>query len=231
VLETRGLTKAFANGFRLELDLAVADGETLALTGPSGCGKTTALSLIAGLSRPDGGEILLDGRPVTGLPAWKRNVQVVFQDLALFPHLNVWRNVTYGLFIRGVPAARRREAAEALLERVRLPGFAGRNVATLSGGERQRVAIARALAVQPRALLMDEPLSSLDAPLRRDLRAELREILAGSAFPCVFVTHDREEAAVLGGRVALMRDGRIVEEGPDVVRAPTTAFGREFFLG
>jgi ABC-type Fe3+/spermidine/putrescine transport system ATPase subunit len=156
---------------------------------------------------------------------------VVFQDAALFPHLNAGGNVSYGPFIRGVPRKERRELAEKLLRLVRLEGYARRNVSTLSGGEKQRVAIARALAVSPAALLLDEPFSSLDAPLRRELREEFRDILSRAGAPCVFVTHDRDEAAVLGDRIALMRDGRVVETGTpeELFRSPKTEFGRAFF--
>jgi thiamine transport system ATP-binding protein len=156
---------------------------------------------------------------------------VVFQDLALFPHLDVGKNVAYGPFIHGVPKAERRGIVAEALEQVRLSGYERRRVDTLSGGERQRVAIARALAMRPRAMLLDEPFSNLDAPLRRSLRAEFREILPRSGIPCLFVTHDREEAAALGDRIALMSAGRIVESG--VPRAlflsPTTEFAARFF--
>jgi ABC-type Fe3+/spermidine/putrescine transport system ATPase subunit len=230
-LELRALSKRYG-AFTLSIDsLTVSGGEILVLAGPSGCGKTTALQLIAGLAQADGGSILINAQDVTSLPAWKRNVSVVFQDAALFPHLNAGGNVSYGPFIRGMPRKERRELAERLLTLVRLDGYAKRNVATLSGGEKQRVAIARALAVSPRALLLDEPFSSLDAPLRRELREEFRTILSRAPAPCVFVTHDRDEAAVLGDRVALMQGGRIVETGTpeELLRSPKTDFGRRFF--
>jgi ABC-type Fe3+/spermidine/putrescine transport system ATPase subunit len=229
-LKVQGLAKTYGN-FTLSVDIEAADGEILVLAGPSGCGKTTALHLIAGLAKPDGGNVVINGRDVTALPAWKRNVSVVFQDAALFPHLNAGGNVSYGPFIRGMPRKERRELAERLLKLVRLEGYARRNVNTLSGGEKQRVAIARALAVSPAALLLDEPFSSLDAPLRRELREEFRGILSRAGAPCVFVTHDRDEAAVLGDRIALMREGRIVETGTpeELFRSPKTEFGRKFF--
>ncbi|MDR1428874.1 MAG: ABC transporter ATP-binding protein, partial [Spirochaetaceae bacterium] len=211
-LEIRGLEKRYGD-FALSLDLSVSGGETLILAGPSGCGKTTALNLIAGLAGADRGSVIAGGRELSALPAWKRNIAVVFQDLALFPHLDAGDNVGYGLFIRGVRKKERRRVAEEKLALVRLPGFARRPIATLSGGERQRVAIARALAMEPAALLLDEPFSSLDGPLRRELREEFLGIRKGSPFPCVFVTHDREEAAMLGDRIALMDRGRIVETG------------------
>jgi ABC-type Fe3+/spermidine/putrescine transport system ATPase subunit len=245
-IELRGVTKHYGD-FSLSLDLEVADGETLALVGPSGCGKTTALGLIAGLIEPDGGEILINGKVINAVPPWKRNIAVVFQDLALFPHLSVGKNIAYGPFIRGTAKQERRRLVEETLRAVHLEGYEKRPVHTLSGGEKQRAAIARALAVAPAALLMDEPFSSLDAPLRRALRLEFLEIRrraasAGTAAgpvgggarkpcPCVFVTHDREEAAVIAGRIALMKAGRIVETGParELFLAPKTAYGARFF--
>jgi ABC-type Fe3+/spermidine/putrescine transport system ATPase subunit len=229
-LEARGLRKSYGE-FSLSLDFSVAPGETLVLVGPSGCGKTTALNLIAGLARPDGGDILIDGKVISDIPVWKRNISVVFQDLALFPHLNVGNNISYGPFIRGLPREERRRIREETLRITRLSGYEKRRISTLSGGERQRVAIARALAVNPSALLLDEPFSGLDAPLRRELRREFREIRGRSRAPWVFVTHDREEAAVLGDRIALLSRGRIVETGTgrDLFLAPQTEFGARFF--
>lgn len=229
-LEIKGLEKTYEN-FSLSLDLRVAEGETLVLAGPSGCGKTTALNLIAGLLQADRGSILLEGKSLSGLSPWKRNISVVFQDLALFPHLSVGNNIAYSLFIRRVPGRERRRIIRENLKLVRLEGFERRRIDTLSGGERQRVAIARALAASPGLLLLDEPFSSLDAPLRRELRREFRGIRSHSPVPCVFVTHDREEAAVLGDRIALMSAGRIVEAGSgrDLFLAPKTEFGALFF--
>ena len=208
-------------------------GETLVLTGPSGSGKTTALNLIAGFIKQDAGQLLIDGTDAGALPPWKRDISIVFQDLALFPHLNVAGNVQYGLFIRGVKKPERRRAVTEALSAARLSGFEKRRIAGLSGGEKQRVAIARALASSPRLLLMDEPFSSLDVPLRRAVREEFLEIRRRSTVPCIFVTHDREEAALLGTRIALMKDGRIVESGPprDLFQRPRTAFCAEFFGG
>jgi len=225
MLKVTALKKTYGD-FSLELDLSVGEGETLALVGPSGCGKTTALNLIAGLIEPESGSVIIDGNDITNLPAWKRNISVVFQDLALFPHLDVGGNIAYGLFIRGVPKKERRLIVEQTLEIVRLKGYEKRRIDTLSGGERQRVAIARALASSPRALLLDEPFSSLDAPLRKNLRNDFREIRSHSKAPCVFITHDREEALMLGDKVALMLDGRIVET---FAAEPKTDFARQFF--
>ena len=230
MLEVKALKKSYGD-FSISLDLSVGEGETLSLVGPSGCGKTTTLNLIAGLIEPESGNVIINGEDITRLPAWKRNISVVFQDLALFPHLDVGGNIAYGLFVRGVPKKDRRLIVEHTLEIVRLQGYAARRIDTLSGGERQRVAIARALASSPRLLLLDEPFSSLDAPLRKDLRHDFLEIRSHSKAPCIFITHDREEALMLGDQVALMTDGRIVETavGKDMLSAPKTDFAREFF--
>jgi ABC-type Fe3+/spermidine/putrescine transport system ATPase subunit len=230
MLEVKSLSKTYEN-FTLQIDLKVGAGETLVLVGPSGCGKTTALNLIAGLVKAESGSVSIEGEDLTRLPAWKRNVSVVFQDLALFPHLDVGGNVAYGLLIRGIPKKERRRVIEQTLEIVRLQGYAARKIDTLSGGERQRVAIARALAISPRALLLDEPFSSLDAPLRESLRRDFLEIRSRSKAPCVFITHDREEAFALGDKVALMINGRIVETtaGKEMLLAPKTELAAQFF--
>ncbi|MDR3341711.1 MAG: ABC transporter ATP-binding protein [Treponema sp.] len=229
-LEIQELTKTYGD-FSVRLDCSVADGETLALVGPSGCGKTTALSLITGLVQAERGVLRSDGEDISRLPPWKRNISVVFQDLALFPHLDAGQNIAYGLFIRGVPKRERRRVVAETLRIVRLSGYEKRRINTLSGGERQRIAIARALATAPRALLLDEPFSSLDAPLRREIRQEFLDIRAQSKAPCIFVTHDREEAAILGDRIALMSAGRIIERGSarELFLAPKTEAGAWFF--
>jgi putative spermidine/putrescine transport system ATP-binding protein len=210
MLEVKALKKSYGD-FSVSIDLSVGAGEILALTGPSGCGKTTALNLIAGLIEPEAGSVLIDGEDISRLPAWKRNISVVFQDLALFPHLDVGGNIAYGLFIRGVSKKERRRVIEQTLEIVRLQGYASRRIDTLSGGEKQRVAIARSLASSPRALLLDEPFSSLDESLRQSLRRDFLDIRAHSKAPCIFITHDREEAVMLGDKIALMAEGRIAE--------------------
>ena len=228
-LEVIDLKKTYRD-FSFSLDMTVNEGETLVLAGPSGSGKTTALNLIAGLVAPDSGRVLIGGGDISALPPWKRNISMVFQDLALFPHLDVGGNIAYGLFIRKVKRNERRRIIDEALEMVRLPGYASRRVHTLSGGERQRVAIARALAVSPGALLLDEPFSSLDLPLRKELRAEFLKIRSRSKAPCVFVTHDREEAVMLGDRIALMQAGRIIESGSgrDLFLSPKTEFAARF---
>jgi ABC-type Fe3+/spermidine/putrescine transport system ATPase subunit len=235
MLEVKALKKTYGN-FSVSLDLYVNEGETLALVGPSGSGKTTALNLIAGLVEPESGRINIDGEDVTDQPAYRRNISVVFQDLALFPHLDVGKNIAYGLYIRGVKRKERRRIVEETLNIVHLPGYASRRIDTLSGGERQRVAIARSLASSPRVLLLDEPFTSLDAPLRKTLRREFLEIrnspyFSHSKAPCIFITHDQEEAIMLGDRVALMSNGRIVETaaGRDILIAPETETAARFF--
>ena len=229
-LRVIGLKKTYDN-FSLSLDFSVSKGETLALVGPSGSGKTTVLNLLAGLAAPESGKILSGNKDISFLPAWKRNISVVFQDLALFPHLDVGGNIAYGLRIRKVPPAERRKIIENMLKMVHLPGYASRRIDTLSGGERQRVAIARSLACSPRALLLDEPFSSLDAPLRKTLNMEFKEIRSHSDAPCIFVTHNKDEAVILGDRIALMEDGQIIETGTgrELILAPKTAFCAGFF--
>jgi len=229
-LEIKNLKKTYGN-FSILLDFSVNKGETLALVGPSGSGKTTALNLISGISAPEEGKIIIDGNDIGALPTWKRNVSVVFQDLALFPHLDVSGNIAYGLFVRKFPRKERQMIVEDALSTVRLSGYARRRIDTLSGGEKQRVAIARALASKPRALLLDEPFSSLDAPLRKELRREFLEIRSRSDAPCVFVTHDREEAAIVADRIALIAGGRIIESSSarEIFSEPKTEFAASFF--
>ncbi|MCL2007726.1 MAG: ABC transporter ATP-binding protein [Treponema sp.] len=229
-LKASSLRKSFGN-FTVILDMEVAEGETLVLAGPSGSGKTTAINLIAGLAEPDSGVLSSNGEDISALPCWKRNISVVFQDLALFPHLDVGGNIAYGLKIRKMPKEERVKIVEEMLKLVRLPNYASRRIHTLSGGERQRVAIARSLALNPRALLLDEPFASLDTPLRMELRREFLAIRSKSKAPCIFVTHDREEAAMLGDRIALMRGGEIVETGTAdrLFNSPETEFAKDFF--
>jgi ABC-type Fe3+/spermidine/putrescine transport system ATPase subunit len=230
-LELRNIRKQ-RGSFRLEIEsLEAAAGETLVLAGDSGCGKTTVLNIIAGLVESDAGQVLLDGRPLDGVPPWKRRVSLVFQDLALFPHLDTAQNVAYSAFLRGLSKSGRERTAREFLEIVHLPGYERRRVSTLSGGERQRAAIARALAAKPDILLLDEPFSSLDAPLRRRLRSEFSALFRTLKIPCIFVTHDQEEAAVLGGRIAFMRGGSVIETGtPEkLFLSPETRAAADFF--
>ena len=214
-LELRGLTKRFGAVTAVdELALTVEPGELLTLLGPSGCGKTTVLNLIAGFEAPDAGAVRIDTTDVAGLPPHRREVGMVFQDYALFPHLTVRENVAFPLRVRGVAGSEVRERVDAMLELVRLPGYGDRLPRQLSGGQQQRVALARALIFHPRVLLMDEPFGALDRALRETLRAELRDLQRALAITVVLVTHDQEEAMDLADRVAVMRDGRLQQVGP-----------------
>ncbi len=213
-----------------EIDLAIPEGKFVSFLGPSGCGKTTLLRLIAGLETATTGRIVLDGEDLTRKPTHERNIGMVFQSLALFPHLSVGENITYSQKIRGVDRASRRRRAEELLELVRLPGVADRNIAQLSGGQRQRVAIARALNLEPRLFLLDEPLSALDAKLREDMQVELRMLQERLAITTIVVTHDQREAMTMSDEVVVMSTARIQQMGPplEIYRAPASAFVAEF---
>jgi len=209
------------------LDLEIAAGETLVLLGPSGCGKTTLLRLIAGLETPDpGGRVLFDGEDVTRLPIERRNVGMVFQSYALFPNMDVAGNIGYGLRVRGMPRAEAARRVDEMLEMTRLTEFARRRVDALSGGQRQRVALARAIAPRPRVLLLDEPLSALDARLREELRAELDALLRSLGITAVYVTHDQAEAMALSDRICAMERGRIAQigTGRDLYHRPANDF-------
>jgi len=209
------------------LDLEIAAGETVVLLGPSGCGKTTTLRLIAGLDEPDpGGRVLFDGEDVTRLPVERRNVGLVFQSYALFPNMDVRGNISYGLRIRGMVAAERDARVDELLAMMRIESLAARRIDQLSGGQRQRVALARALAVRPRALLLDEPLTALDAKLRDQLRVEIDSLLRRLGITAIYVTHDQAEAMALGDRIVVMSHGRVAQSGTprEIYHAPANAF-------
>ena len=230
-VELVGVTKRFGGLVAVDrLDLAVRHGEFLSLLGPSGCGKTTTLRLIAGFERPDEGEIRLEGEDVARLPAYRRPVNTVFQSYALFPHLSVLDNVAYGLKQRGLPRRERRARAEELLELVRLPHVGARKPPQLSGGQQQRVVLARALVLQPKVLLLDEPLGALDLRVRKQLQIELKRIQETVGITFVYVTHDQEEALAMSDRVAVMNAGRIEQLGPpqEIYDAPATAFVARF---
>ncbi|MFG1345142.1 ABC transporter ATP-binding protein [Xanthobacter autotrophicus DSM 431] len=225
--------KTYADGTRAlhPVDLQVKAGETLVLLGPSGCGKTTLLRLIAGLETPDaGGRILFDGAEVTALPIEKRNVGMVFQSYALFPNMSVIDNVAYGLRVRGAAKAERRARAGAVLEMMRIGQLAERRIDQLSGGQRQRVALARALAVRPRVILLDEPLTALDAALREHLRSEIDALLKRLAITAIYVTHDQAEALALGDRIVVMKNGGIAQVGTprEVYFQPADDFVADF---
>lgn len=196
-----------------DLTLSVNAGECLALLGPSGCGKTTTLRLLAGLDPVSSGRILLGEQDITDQPAGARQVAMVFQSYALYPHLSVHGNLSLGLRIRGVPAREREQRIAAVLELLQLGDLQQRRPAQLSGGQRQRVALARALLRQPRLVLLDEPMSNLDAQLREELRPELRRLLCGGEPPVIYVTHDQQEAMGMADRIALLRDGRLQQLG------------------
>jgi putative spermidine/putrescine transport system ATP-binding protein len=226
------LSKAYGNDFAVQdLSLDAARGELISLLGPSGCGKTTTLRMIAGFLHPDSGEIYIDGKPTTSVPSHKRETAIVFQNYALFPHMSVADNVGFGLKMRRVPSAQRLARVEQALNLVRLPTAAYRRFpAELSGGQQQRVALARALVVEPKLLLLDEPLSNLDARLRSQLRQELREIHDRIGTTTVFVTHDLEEAFELSDRVAVMNNGVIeqVASPSHLYMNPATPFVADF---
>ncbi|MFB4307895.1 ABC transporter ATP-binding protein [Actinomadura sp. GTD37] len=208
------------------VDLDIGDGEFFSMLGPSGSGKTTVLRLIAGFERPTSGTVELGGEDVTALPPFDRDVNTVFQDYALFPHMDVLRNVEYGLKARRVPRAERRERALEALRGVRLDGMGARRPGELSGGQRQRVALARALVNEPKVLLLDEPLGALDLKLREEMQVELKSLQRRAGITFVFVTHDQEEALTLSDRVAVMAAGRIEQVGTpaEIYERPATEF-------
>ena len=212
------------------LSLTLAPGELVALLGPSGCGKTTALRLLAGLEEADGGRIVIAGNDVTGLPANRRNIGMVFQAYSLFPHMVAWENVAFGLQMRHVNAVERKKRALDMLDLVGLARFANRYASQMSGGQQQRVALARALAIQPQVLLLDEPLSALDAKVRSRLRDEIRRVQLEVGITTLFVTHDQEEALAIADRVGVMQSGKLEQLGPPtlVYSRPATPFVADF---
>jgi len=212
------------------VDLEIAAGEFFAMLGPSGSGKTTCLRLIAGFEQPTGGHIEIFGETAEGIPPYRRNVNTVFQDYALFPHLNILDNVAYGLMVKGVGRPERTKAAEQALELVKLPGYGARKPGQLSGGQRQRVALARALVNKPKVLLLDEPLGALDLKLREQMQEELKSLQRALGITFIFVTHDQGEALSMADRVAVFNNGGIVQEGTphDIYRRPKTRFVADF---
>ena len=225
MLETRALTVRLGGQEILhQIDLTVRQGELMTLLGPSGCGKSTLLKAVAGLLEPDGGDVRIGGRSVTGLPTEKRGAVIVFQDLRLFPHMSVAGNIEFSLKLRGIPRSQRTETVRRLLEVVRLPGMEARRVSQLSGGQMQRVALARALAAQPRLLLLDEPFSSLDEGLRREMDDFVQELHRQSNITILMVTHDKGEALSISDRIALMIGGQLVQvDVPEAIyRHPAT---------
>jgi len=225
--------KTFPDGTRAldPLDLEIRAGETLVVLGPSGCGKTTALRLIAGLEAPDpGGRVLFDGVDVTAIPIERRRVGLVFQSYALFPNMDVRGNVAYGLRIGGLDKGERDARVDEMLAMMRIESLADRRIDQLSGGQRQRVALARALAVRPRALLLDEPLTALDAKLRDTLRVEIDALLRRLGITSIYVTHDQAEAMALGDRIVVMDHGKVAQIGAprEIYHAPASRFVADF---
>jgi ABC-type Fe3+/spermidine/putrescine transport system ATPase subunit len=222
ILELRGVGKHFGPLTAVgDVSFSVEKGEIVALLGPSGCGKTTTLRMIAGFLQPDEGSIRIAGRDMTLVPPYERNIGLVFQDYALFPHLSVEQNIAYGLRQRGFEQKRISARVREMVDLVRLGGYAAQRPTLLSGGQQQRVALARAIAIAPELMLLDEPLSALDAKLRQELRFELKRILLTARCTAVVVTHDQEEAMSLADRVIVMDRGRILQEG-----APTAVYSR-----
>lgn len=230
-VQIQNMTKVYREGGGIrDFSCTIGQGEIFALLGPSGCGKTTTLRVIAGLEVPDSGAVLFDDRNVTKLPPEKRNAAMVFQSYALFPHMTVFENIAFGLKARKMDRASIAERVEEALHLVQLEGMDKRRVTKLSGGQQQRVALARALAVYPNILLLDEPLSNLDAELRVSTREQLAELQARIGITTVYVTHDQEEAIELAHKVAVLKDGECHQIGtPDeILDAPKTPFVESF---
>jgi putative spermidine/putrescine transport system ATP-binding protein len=233
-----GLSKHYGDFYAVrEVSLTIADGEFLVLLGPSGCGKTTTLRMVAGFIEPSAGHVRLAGQDVTLLPPWRRNAGMVFQSYALFPHMTVAQNVAFGLEMRKLPRADIERRVEEALTLVRLSGYGGRLPRQLSGGQQQRVALARALAIRPDVLLLDEPLSNLDAKLRQEVRVEIRELQRQLGLTTVMVTHDQEEALTMADRLVVMNEGSVRQVGTqrDLYERPADRFvagfvGRSTFL-
>ena len=230
-LSVHSVTKSFG-GARVvkDVSLAIKPGEFISLLGPSGCGKTTLLRMIAGLESPDSGTIALGNKDITGIPVWERNIGVVFQNYALFPHMTVAENIGFGLRTRKVPKATAEAKVRDALKLVHLADFGSRSTDKLSGGQKQRVALARALVTDPKLLLLDEPLGALDRKLREQMQVELKMLQREIGITTLMVTHDQEEALTLSDRLAVMSEGRILQDGSpkEIYERPRDAFVAEF---
>ena len=231
IIELKAISKEF-NGEQVlsEISLDIHDNEFVTLLGPSGCGKTTMLRIIAGFETPDSGDVLFDGARINDLPPYKRELNTVFQKYALFPHLNVFENVAFGLRLKKMPEEEIAERVKEALKMVNLSGFERRSTERLSGGQQQRVAIARALVNRPKVLLLDEPLGALDLKLRKDMQNELKNIQHLTGITFIFVTHDQEEALSMSDTVVVMADGKIQQIGSptDIYNEPVNAFVADF---
>ncbi len=227
MIELRDVTKRYGELIANDrVNLSVCRGELLTLLGPSGCGKTTALRCITGHQRPDEGRVFIDGHDVTNVPTYKRNLGMVFQNFALFPHMTVYDNVEFPLMIRSLPKEQRRQMVRDALKLIRMEALESRYPRQLSGGQQQRVGLARALVYRPSVLLLDEPLSNLDAKLREEMRFEIRELVSQLGITAVYVTHDQGEALALSDRVAIMNAGRLQQVGTprEIYEQPRTLF-------
>jgi putative spermidine/putrescine transport system ATP-binding protein len=226
-----GISRSYgANQVVSDVDLEARSGEILALLGPSGCGKTTTLRMIAGLVQPTSGDIAIDGKPITDLPVHRRNLGMLFQNYALFPHMTVLENVAFGLTMRGIARAEMKQRSRQALALTHLTGFEDRMPAALSGGQQQRVALARAIVYRPKVLLLDEPFGALDKKLREAMQIELRQLCNELGLTTILVTHDQEEALVLADQIAVMRGGRIEQVAParEIYERPTSHFVADF---
>ncbi len=231
IIDLKNISVSYGDNQVLKnLNLYIRDKEFITLLGPSGCGKTTTLRIIAGFIDPDEGEVIFDDKVVNNLPPHKRQVNTIFQRYALFPHLDVYENVAFGLRIRKLPEKQIKETVEEMLSLVNLKGFNKRNINSLSGGQQQRVAIARALAVKPRVLLLDEPLGALDLKLRKDMQVELKNIQQRLGITFIYVTHDQEEALSMSDTIVVMNNGVIQQIGTpiDIYNEPKNSFVADF---
>ena len=231
IIELKGISIAFGEQTVLDnIDLTIRDGEFVTLLGPSGCGKTTTLRIIGGFETPDNGDIFFSGKKINDVPAYKRQVNTIFQRYALFPHLNVYENIAFGMRVKKKSEKEITEKVSSLLKLVNLEGLQKRKIDTLSGGQQQRVAIARALANEPSVLLLDEPLAALDLKLRKDMQVELKKIQQSLGITFIFVTHDQEEALTMSDTVVVMDGGKIQQIGSpkDIYNEPKNAFVADF---